>query len=958
MRSSTRLVLGLVFCFSSASMSAPAGRRIQRQDDGVVITIGDRHLKLQVCRERVFRVLYAPDDGFFDRETLMIQGSPCGRIPWDLRVDEDAVALSTSKLTARINLSDGAVSFLNSEGRTLLAERLGGGMSFTPAEIQGESTRHVRAEFEPSGGEGFYGLGQHQNGFMNYSGRDVDLFQQNIVASVPFLVSSRGYGLLWDNTSHTKFGDLRAPVLIPSSRLHDASGNAGGLTGNYHQGDCSGPVVATRIDAAIDFGAPEGRPPFSEVHSTPQATNQDLHPALKSGDACVVWEGAVESEKAGEYDLVTFANNGLRLWFDGRLEVDTWRQGWLAWTDVARVRLDAGKRYPIRIEWSKNQDEGTLRLKWKTPPARYPYASIWSEVGDGVDYYFIYGPELDDVVAGYRELTGRAPIMPRWAYGLWQSRERYETARQSLDVMEEFRRRRIPIDNIVQDWRYWREAEWGSHRFDPERFPDPAGWIRDLHERHKARLMISVWPKFYKGISNFEELHKRGFLYPGTIGRGTVDWLGHVHTFYDAFNPEARRLFWEQMNRELFSKGVDAWWMDATEPEMVNEGTAESLKATMHPTAMGSGSRMANAFALVSSQAVYEGQRGVAPDRRVFILTRSAFAGIQRYASATWSGDVSSDWTALAKQVPAGLNFSLSGIPYWTVDIGGFAAPPKWSRPDSKPEDVEEWRELFTRWFQFGTFCPLFRVHGQFPHREMWFFGDENHRAYRTQLEFDRLRYRMLPYIYSLGSRVTRRHDTIMRALVMDFRDDSNVLDIGDQYMFGPALLVNPVTRKGAESREVYLPKIADWYDFWTGKRLEGGQTINAFAPYEFLPVYVRAGSILPMGPELQHTEEKPADPITLWVYEGADASFELYEDEGVNYNYERDVSATIPLIWDEENRTLTIGARAGSFPGMLEERTFRVVFVSSDQPLGHTAEPKTSHVVRYDGRETVIGAR
>jgi alpha-D-xyloside xylohydrolase len=365
---------------------------------------------------------------------------------------------------------------------------------------------------------------------------------------------------------------------------------------------------------------------------------------------------------------------------------------------------------------------------------------------------------------------------------------------------------------------------------------------------------------------------------------------------------------------------------------------------------------MANAYALVNSQAVYEGQRSADPDKRVFILTRSAFSGVQRYASATWSGDVSADWDSLRKQIPAGLNFALSGVPWWTTDVGGFAVRRKWSRQDPKPADVEEWRELVTRWFQFSTFSPLLRVHGQFPYREMWFFGaDEGHRAYKTQLAFDSLRYRMLPYSYSVAADVTRRHGTIMRPLVMDFREDPEVLGIGDQFLFGPSLLVNPVTTQGATRREVYLPRGAGWYDFWTGARHEGGRRIDAPAPFESLPLYVKAGSILPMGPELQHTGEKPADPLTLWVYTGADAAFDLYEDDGVSYGYEKGAFATIPMRWDEAKATLTVGPRSGSFPGMVEKREIRVVFVSKAAPVGHSETPTGARSVTYDGKPVSV---
>jgi alpha-D-xyloside xylohydrolase len=949
--------LGFVVLLLGAAPLVARAQPPERLKDGIALTIGDKRLEVRVCREDIVRVVFAPPGNFFARSSLSVLAGACRPTTFDARTRAGTVSVSTKRLTARIELRSGVVSFLDGAGRPLLAEKKGGGKTLAKAAVMGESTYHVQAEFEPAVGEGFYGLGAHQNGLMNYAGRDVDMYQLNTIDIVPFLTSSRGYGILWDNTSHTRFGDLRKPVHVPATRLYDAQGRAGGLTGTYRQGDCkAGTVVDTRVDAQIAFGAPEDRPAVSAVHSAPQVTNSQINAKLSRGAACITWEGHIESEGAGEYDLKTYANDGLRVWLDGKPVIENWKQGWLAWWDEVRVRWGARERHAIRIEWRREEGEGTLRLKWKVPP-RTPYTSLWSEVGDGIDYYFVYGPDLDDVVAGYREITGRAPLVPRWALGLFQSRDLYRNAQDSLDALTEFRKRKIPIDTIVQDWQYWRPGQWGSHEFDPERFPDPRGWIAEIHEKHKARLMISVWPKFYPATANFRAMQEKGFLYPETLKRPTQDWTNNVHTFYDAFNPEARKLFWKQMNEALFSKGVDAWWMDATEPEMINEGTPESLKATMNPTALGSGARMANAYALVNSQAVYEGQRSVDPDKRVFILTRSAFAGMQRYASAAWSGDVSADWDSLRKQIPAGLNMAISGIPWWTSDVGGYTVPVRWSGPNPKAEDVEEWRELVTRWFQFATFCPLLRVHGKPPFREMWNFGgDEGHRAYKTQLAFDRLRYRMLPYTYSVAADVTNQHGSVMRPLVMDFRDDPEVLSIADQFLFGPSLLVNPVYAAKATSRSVYLPR-GGWYDFWTGARLEGGRRIDASAPFESMPLYVRAGSIVPMGPELQYADEKPADPVTLWVYTGADATFDLYEDDGVSYGYEKGVSATIPVRWDETKRALTIGARAGSFPGMLAAREFHVVFVSKTKPVGHSAAPPEPLSIPYEGKAVVVSA-
>jgi alpha-D-xyloside xylohydrolase len=946
----------IVLVLTAASVSA---QTVERLTDGIAVPVGDKRLELRVCRDDIVRVAYAPKGAFFARETMTIVKDACQPTGFEVQTGDGSAAVTTSKLTARVALPSGAVTFLDRHGRTLLAEKTGGGKTMTAATVMGESTFHVQAEFEPAAGEALYGLGAHQSGFMDYAGRDVDMYQLNTVDIVPFLASSRGYGLLWENTSHTKFGDLKPAVHIPAKSLVDATGKPGGLTGTYRQGDCTtGAVVATRVDPQLALGAPEDRPPVIAAHQAPQALNPQIHPKLKDGDVCVVWEGAFETEAAGPYDIVPVATNGLRLWIDEKLAVDTYRQAWIPWYDQIRYTYGAKERHQIRIEWFKEDTEGTLRLKWKTPP-RSAYTSLWSEVGDGVDYYFVHGPDLDDVVAGYRQLTGKAPLMPRYAMGLWQSRERYKTAQETLDTLAEFRRREIPVDTMVMDWQYWKPDQWGSHEFDPERFPDPAGWIKRIHEQN-AKLMISVWPKFYTTTDNFRELKEKGFLYPETLKRPTKDWLGHVHTFYDAFNPDARKLFWKQMNDRLFSKGVDAWWMDATEPELVGELLPQSLKDTMNPTFLGTGARMANAFALANSRAVYEGQRATDPDKRVFILTRSAFTGTQRYASATWSGDVSADWDSLRKQIPAGLNMSLSGIPWWTSDIGGFTVRRKWATQTPRPEHVEEWRELNTRWFQFGTFCGLLRSHGQFPTREMWFFGaDEKHKAYTTMLAFDRLRYRLLPYIYSVNGDVTRRDGSVMRPLVMDFREDAEVLSIGDQFLFGPSLLVSPVTKPGATSRSVYLPRrqaddaggaAAGWYDFWTGKALPGGQRLDAPAPYESIPLYVKGGSILPMGPEVQHTAEKLDGPITLWVYTGADAAFELYEDDGATYGYEKGAFSTVPVTWDEKAATLTIGARTGSYPGMPAAREFRVVFVAKDRPVGHSATPAAAATLRYDG--------
>ncbi len=933
--------LVIILAALSISSAVLIAEPVEKSSDGVVFPVGGGFLKLQVYADNVVRVAYAKDRGFFSRASLVVLPRS-GRLPsWQFTSTPKSAVLSTAKLKVHVGLSTGAVSFTDASGQPITAEA---GRVIAPAEVQGEQTFHVQQTWKANLNESLYGLGENQLGLLNIKGYDLDLWQHNGTDAVPFLVSSRGYGILWDNPSFTRFGDLRPFEAIPAARLLDANGKPGGLTGTYFSGAHFEKLVATRIDDKIDYYITDGT----------AAPNKIIHPDLPDGDVSVRWEGQLDTEVGGDYLFQTFYNSGAKLWIGDKLVIDHWRQFWLPWKDIAKVHLEAKRRYPIRLEWTKDPNVLTaITLQWKTPSSSTD-TSLWSEVGEGVDYYFVYGPDIDKVIGGYRQITGQAPMMPVWAFGLWQSRQRYKTAQESLDVIDSFRSRTIPFDNIVQDWFYWKEAEWGSHRFDPERFPDPDAWIRSIHEKN-ARLMISVWGKFYPGTENFEAMRSKGFLYETNLKEGIRDWINHPFTFYDAFNPEARKLFWSQVNSNLFSKGVDAWWMDATEPDLTATPTLEGQRIHVHPTGLGSGSRVLNAYPLLNSEGVYNGQRSAKPDQRVFILTRSAFAGQQRYAAATWSGDITSTWTAMRQQIPAGLGFCISGIPYWTMDVGGFSVPARFSAENPKPEDVAEWRELNARWFQFGTFVPLLRVHGEAPNREMWFFGGESDPAYRTQLMFDRLRYRMLPYVYSLAGAVTHEGSTMMRPLVMDFRNDGMARDISDQYMFGPALLVNPVTTYKARSRTVYLPKGSRWYDFWTGKLLAGGKAIDAPAPYDSMPVYVKAGSIIPFGPEIQYTTEKPTDPITVFVYAGANGGFTLYEDDGLTYGYEKGQSSRIPLRWDDGSKTLTIGARQGSFPGMLSERTFQVVTVGELKPTGFSFTPPIAQTVKYQGKEVTV---
>ncbi|HTC20850.1 MAG TPA: TIM-barrel domain-containing protein, partial [bacterium] len=663
--------------------------------NGVIVRLPRGFLKVQFFSDSIVRVAFAKDRKFFKRRTIDVVGKPLPHITWALERLSQGWHLKGEKVTVSIDRSTGNVQFLDANGFPILAED---SRQLEPAQVQGEDTFHVRQQWMGDPDESLYGLGQQQFGILDLKGYDLDLWQHNTNVAIPFLVSSKGYGILWDNTSFTRFGDLRDFAPIPSADLLNKDHVAGGLAVGPLED--SGPTSQS-ADLDITFK------PTKEQRNLPSRA----------------WEGFLKAPESGDYQLDCYSNGGLKVWLDGRLVLDHWRQGWLSDHDRARVGLTTGKSYPLKIEWVTEQGTN-LRFTWKTPSPSND-TSLWSEVGEGTDYYFVYGPELDEVVAGYRALTGRAPLMPSWAFGLWQSRQRYETSQQSLDAVDGFRRRQIPFDNIVQDWRYWADGTWGSHQFDPARFPDPEGWIKSLHEKH-AHVMISVWGKFYTGTDNLKAMKKKAYLFEPNLKEGLKDWLGFPYTFYDAFNPGARKLFWAQMNRDLFQKGIDAWWLDSAEPDLTpSPPDLGALKSHMNPTAMGTGSRMLLGYPLMNSTAVYEGQRKTAPRQRVFILTRSAFSGEQRNAAAVWSGDITSTWAVFAKQIPAGLNFSLSGMPYWSTDIGGYTMQKKFSTEHPKPEDEEEWRELNVRWFEFGTFCPLLRVHGELRPREMWELGGE-----------------------------------------------------------------------------------------------------------------------------------------------------------------------------------------------------------------------------------------
>jgi alpha-D-xyloside xylohydrolase len=546
--------------------------------------------------------------------------------------------------------------------------------------------------------------------------------------------------------------------------------------------------------------------------------------------------------------------------------------------------------------------------------------SFRSEVGDCSDYYFMYGGSADGVIAQMRELTGQAPMFPLWTYGFWQSRERYKSQKEIVDVVNNYRELGVPLDGIIQDWQYWGgNYLWNAMEFLNPEFYNPQQMTADIHKKN-AHLIISIWSSFGPHTKPYLELDKKNMLFnfktwplagPDTWPPNP-DYPSGVRV-YDAYNPQARDIYWKYVNQGLFSLGIDGWWMDSTEPDHLEFQPSDMDTKTF----LGSFRKVRNAYPLMSVGGVYDHQRAIESNKRVFILTRSAFAGQQRYGANTWSGDVQASWKDLANQIPAGLNFSLCGIPYWNSDIGGFFLgnyPDKLNDPD--------YRELYVRWLQFGTFCPMMRSHGADAPREIYQFGKKGEPVYDAIEKYIRLRYNLLPYIYSASWDVTAHASSMMRALVMDFPKDKKVWNINDEYMFGKSLLVCPVTQP-AKSEEVYLPESADWYDFWTNEKLTGGRTLSKETPLNIIPLYVKAGSLIPWGHDVQYATEKNWDNLEIRIYPGADGTFTLYEDENDNYNYEKGAFSTITFQWDDRKRTLTIDNRKGNFAGMLGTRKF-----------------------------------
>nr|WP_154117301.1 TIM-barrel domain-containing protein [Paenibacillus monticola] len=760
-------------------------------------------MHIAFCTPGIARIRYTLNSELSGKASLVVVSRPVAEdILWTVVDQPGHLEISTALLTIQVDKLTCAFSYRDAEGKLLTKEPSRGGKTLERTEVyhtvfdvsadkveigQGadglraraeainrkldRQAYHTKLEFEWQVDEALYGLGSHEEGMMNLRGRHQYLYQQNMKAVVPVLVSTRGYGILVDSYSYMTFHD----------------------------------------------------------------------------------------DAFGSY--------------------------------------------------------------------------LWTDVDEEMDYYFIYGPEFDQIITGIRHLTGEAPMLPKWSYGYVQSKERYISQEELIATVQEYRDRALPLDCIVLDWQSWTGNLWGQKTFDPDRFPDPSQMMQSLHALN-AKLMVSIWPIMGAGGDNHQEMSERGFL------------LGNQAT-YDTFREEARELYWNQANTGLFSHGIDAWWCDCTEPfeadwkgavkpepeQRMLINTAES-KRYLDPGVI-------NAYSLQHSKGIYEGQRSTSADKRVVNLTRSAFAGQHRYGTITWSGDIAANWETLRKQIADGLNFCVTGSPYWTLDIGAFFVrnhKEQWFWNGDYDEGVADfgYRELYVRWFQLGAFLPMFRSHGTDTPREVWRFGEEGEMIYDTLVKYLKLRYRLMPYIYSLAGAVAHRSYTMLRALAFDYREDVRVHPIDDQFMFGPAFLVAPVTTAmyyGPGSRElqgfnkqrsVYLPA-GEWYDYWSDERIGGGLMIEAKADLETLPLFVRAGSIVPVGPEIQYADEQPEAVIGIKVYSGMDASFTLYEDEGDSYNYENGSYSMIEMKWCEADRILTIGKRVGSYTGMQAVRQFAV---------------------------------
>jgi alpha-D-xyloside xylohydrolase len=850
------IVLCLLIC---SVIGVRAEKHVTKPDSSVLLRLTNGTLAIRPVADNAVRIQFY-DSNVKALPELVFESN---NVLPEFKVNETKKSLKVTlkNLVVEVDKKTGRLNYFDVKGKLLLSETAGSRV-MKPASVLNEPCFLVEQTFDSPADEAIFGLGQFQDGQYNLKGVARRLTQVNSQIAIPFIYSSKGYGLLWHQYGLTDFNPADNFVTLVKQEKPAESENL------------------------VEVTTTAGTQKVSQ--------NQSLY------------TGKFKVEKDGDYSIfLDLGDMGNRHYvvIDGRPVLDQSNM-WLPPTAGTLVNLKAGEHDVQLVCKSDNHPRLSWKLKDNTTTFRSPHAQM-------IDYV-VFAGSADEVIASYRQLSGHAPLFPKWAYGFWQCRERYTSATHLVETVKEFRRRQLPVDVIVQDWQYWGSRGWGVPQFDEKHYPNPSGFIKELHDLN-AHFNISIWSNPDKNSEIGKQyVAKNRFV-------GDTKWL-------DYFNPDTRKEYWTTLKENMFDNGVDSWWMDAVEPE--NDAL------TGERTFAGPGDFYRLTYPLMVSKAVYEGQRETTNDKRVCILTRSAFPGQQRYGIINWSGDIGGDWDTYRRQVVAGLNFSISGLPYWTTDIGGFF------RPGQSQYTDEKFHELLTRWFQWSVFNPIFRMHGYMTETEPWKYGQQVEDNMRKMLN---LRYQLLPYIYSEAWKVTNG-STMMRPLVMDFNGDTQAVDQSFEYMFGKAFLVAPITESGVAQRDVYLPKSTNWYDFYTGKHIEGGQTVKVEAPLDRIPLFVQAGSIVPVGAVVQHSAQDSNKELEIRIYEGAHGEFTLYEDEGDTYNYEKGQFSTIQFTWDDASKTLIIADRKGSFQGMVADRTFKIVRVNE-------AESTVQTDIRYQGK-------
>jgi len=848
---------------------------IQRTDK-IDVNLSDGILSIYPLTENAVRIKFYKNDEMQVPELIFNSNIPSSR--FQVSDSPSKLELKGEKIIVVVNKQNGKLSFADNTGKIFLSEKADT-RKLVQDSVMGEPCFSAEQSFESPDDEYLFGLGQFQDGHFNLRNVSRKLTQVNSQISIPFIYSSKGYGLLWHQYGLTDFNPADNFVALEKQELTTSGNNQ-----------------------------------LAEVTTTSGTQKVSQNQSLYTGKFNVLDDGVYSIF----LDLGDMDNRHYVV-IDGEPCIDM-SNFWLPPTASSLLELKAGEHQLQLICKSSN----TPKVSWKPIG---DLTTFRSPVARLLDYVVFYGPSADSVIATYRNLSGTVPMFPLWAYGFWQCRERYTSGKHLVETVKEFRKKNLPMDVIVQDWQYWGNNGWGVPKFDEINYPMPADFIKEIHDLN-AHFNISIWSNPDKNSEIGRDYVSKNRYIPDT------KWL-------DYFNPETRKEYWNTLKENMFEYGVDSWWMDAVEPEN------DALKGVR--THIGLGDFFRLTYPLLVSQAVYEGQRETTSDKRVCILTRSAFLGQQKYGIINWSGDIGGTWDSYKRQIVAGLNYCITGFSYWTTDIGGFF------RTGQSQYIDEKYQELLTRCFQWGALNPIFRVHGYQSETEPWKYGKQVEDNIRKMLN---LRYRLMPYIYSEAWQITKNGSTMMRPLVMDFNGDTSALNQQFEYLFGKAFLVAPVTEPNVTEWNVYLPESADWYDFWTGKNFNGGQKIITDAPIDKIPLFVKAGSILPIGPKVQYASEKKWDNLEIRIYPGADGEFTLYEDENDNYNYEKGFYSLIHFKWSDAKKTLTIEARKRKYPGMLKERTFNILMVNENRGTGIEISSTIDKKIKYSGKKMVVELR